>query len=122
MAQEYMKQLPDDGQEQIFIADGAYNSDALEKIAPDKNVKVQTTSLTGKAPEDIVADFVLNGEGTEILFCPCKKEPTSCKYNPNNGYVTATMPDNCLCILPTSGRMQGKDKQKEKQKHCPGHR
>lgn len=100
MAEEYMEQLPDNGPKQTLIADGAYNSDSLQKLASDKNVKVQTTSLTGKAPEDIAADFVLNEEGTRMLSCPAGKQPTSCKHNPNNGYVTATMPNNCCASCP----------------------
>ena len=100
MAEEYVGQLADDGPKQTLIADGAYNSDNLQKLASDKNVNVQTTSLTGKAPEDIVADFILNDEGTMVLSCPAGKEPTSCKHNPNNGYITATMPDNCCASCP----------------------
>lgn len=100
MAEEYMEQLPDDGQKQVFVADGAYNSEKLEELADQKNVEVQTTSLTGKAPNDICADFILNEAGTEILSCPVGKEPTSNKYNANNGCITAIMPDNCCATCP----------------------
>jgi len=100
MAEEYVEQLAEDGPKQTLTADGAYNSDNRQKLASDKNVDVQTTSLTGKAPEDIVADFVLNDEGTRILCCPAGKEPTSCKHNPDNGYITAAMPDSCCASCP----------------------
>ena len=100
MAEEYMEQLPDDGPNQIFIADGAYNSDSLEETAAKKNVEIQTTSLTGKAPEDIAADFILNEEKTEVLSCPAGNVPTGCKYNPNTGCITATIPDNRCASCP----------------------
>lgn len=108
MAEEYMGQLPDDGVKKLFIADGAYNSDSLEAIAETKNVEIQTTSLTGKAPEDIVADFILNEEETEVLSCPAGNVPTSCKYNQNKGYITATMPDNCCASCPHKNECKAK--------------
>ncbi len=108
MAEEYMEQLPDHGPKQTFIADGAYNSDALEKTASVKNVEIHTTSLTGKAPEDTLADFTLNEDGTEILSCPVGKEPTGCKYNANNGYITAEMPGNCCASCPHKDKCRAK--------------
>lgn len=108
MAEEYMGQLPDDGSKKLFIADGAYNSDSLEAIAKTKNVDIQTTSLTGKAPEDIAADFILNEEETEVLSCPAGNAPTSCKYNPNKGYITAIMPDNCCASCPHKNECKAK--------------
>ena len=100
MAKEYMEQLPDNGPKQIFTADGAYNSDKLKELAAKKNVTIQTTSLTGKETNDVFADFVLNDEETAILSCPAGKVPTSCNYNPNNGRITAKMPDNCCATCP----------------------
>ena len=100
-----MEQLPDDGQKKIFIADGAYNSDRLEAMAETKNVEIQTTSLTGKAPEDIAADFILNGEETEILSCPAGNVPINSKYNPNTGCITAAMLRiRAVSILLTMGK------------------
>lgn len=100
MAEKYIEQLPDDGRKRLAIMDGAYNSDSLEEAAKAKNVEIHTTSLTGKAPEDILADFTLNEEGTEVLSCPAGKAPASCQYNPNTGCITAKMPDNCCASCP----------------------
>ena len=114
MAEEYVEQLPEDGPAQILTADGAYNSDRLEELASKKNVTVQTTSLTGKAPDDIFGDFTLNSEGTEILYCPAGNSPVSCQYNPKTGYVTGTMPENCCAACPH--RMSCKAKVNNKKK------
>lgn len=108
MAEEYMEQLPDDGRKKIFIADGAYNSDRLGELAEAKNVEIQTTSLTGKAPEDIAADFILNEEETEILSCPAGNVPINSKYNPNTGCITATMPNNCCASCPHKNECKAK--------------
>lgn len=107
MAEEYMEQLPGGGPAQTLVTDGAYNSDSLEELAAEKNVAIHTTSLTGKAPEDIVADFVLNAEETEILLCPAGKKPSSCKYSAKTGYVTAVMPDNCCASCPNRDKCKG---------------
>ena len=100
MAGQYMEEQPDNGPRQVFTADGAYNSERLEELAAQKNIDIQTTSLTGTAPFDIDADFVLNEEGTEILSCPCGKVPVENKYNENTGCITATMPENCCQNCP----------------------
>lgn len=90
MAEQYMEEQPDDGSGQVFIADGAYNSDRLEELAAQKNIDLQTTSLTGAQPYDIDADFTLNDAGNEILSCPCDYVPTENKYNEKTGLITAT--------------------------------
>ncbi len=100
MAEEYMEQQPDNGPRQTFTADGAYNSDRLEELAKQKNIDIQTTSLTGKGSPDIHADFTLNEEETEVLSCPAGKTPAKCKYNTNDGIITAEMPDNCCAGCP----------------------
>ena len=100
LAEEYISGLPEEGPKQRLITDGAYHSAALEEMAAGKNVELQTTSLTGKTPEDIIADYVLNEEKTEVLSCPVGNTPTSCEYNPNTGYITATMPGNCCASCP----------------------
>lgn len=100
MAKAYMEQQPDNGHKQIFTADGAYNGDDVERLAEEKNIDIQTTSLTGKMPNDIFADFVLNAEQTAVLTCPMGFEPTSCDYKPNNGHIMAKMPNNCCATCP----------------------
>ncbi len=114
MAEEYMETLPDDGGKKRLIMDGAYNSEGLEKLAKEKNVEIQTTSLTGKAPEDIMADFVLNEEETEILACPVGNIPTVCKYNPKNGKIIASMPDHCCATCPHRDKCKAKINNKKK--------
>ena len=63
-------------------------------MAEKKNVKIQTTCLTGKPTNDVYADYVLNEDKTEMLKCPKGYAPTSCKHNSNSGIITAKMPNN----------------------------
>lgn len=96
LAEAYMGRQPDNGPKQTLTADGAYNSDQLDKLAEKKNIDIQTTALTGAEPWDIDADFVLNEEGTAIVSCPQGYKPLRNKYNPKTGLIVATMP-NCCC-------------------------
>ena len=100
MAEEYVDQLPDNGPEQVITVDGVYNSDELQEKAKRKNVRIQTTALTGKPTDDVFADFVLNEEETEVIRCPKGYTPVSCRYNSHNGIITAKMPNNCCESCP----------------------
>lgn len=100
MAADYVKSQPDNGPEVTVSCDGAYDSEELRKAAEQKNVRFQTTALSGTQPYDIDADFVMNEDGTEILSCPCGHKPVKCSYSASNGYVTAMMPDNCCATCP----------------------
>ena len=113
MAETYMQEIPEGSVAQTFLADGAYNSDELEKLAAEKNVKVQTTSLTGKSPADIFADFILNEDKTEILSCPEGNKPISSNYNENTGNITATMPHNCCVNCPHRDQCKAKVNKKK---------
>lgn len=95
MAEDYMRQLPNDGEKIVLSADGAYNSEELKNLAEEKNVDIRNTALTGKTPDEIFADFVLNEDGTKILTCPAGNIPDVCHYNSDTGRITATMPHNC---------------------------
>ena len=100
LAENYLEQLPDNGPKTVLTADGAYSSEELKSLAEQKNVEIRNTALTGKTPDKIFADFVLNEEGTKILECPAGKVPDVSHFNPATGRITATMPDNCCANCP----------------------
>lgn len=104
LAEEYIKQLPDNGPKQVVIGDGAFNGEELEKLAAQKNVEIVTTSLTGKPVDDIFAEFVLNEENTAVLNCPKGLAPVSNKYNVKDSSITAVMPERACADCPYKGR------------------
>ena len=108
MAEGYLKQLPDDSPKVILSADGAYCGDELKNLSEEKNVELRNTALTGKTPDDIFADFVLNEEGTEILTCPAGQTPEVCHFNPDTGRITATMPCNYCANCPNREKCKAK--------------
>ncbi len=67
------------------VTDGAYAGAHVTELAEENNVCLVHTNLTGREPEDILADFEFNGEGNKVLKCPGGFEPKSCSYNQGTG-------------------------------------
>jgi hypothetical protein len=63
----------------VMITDGAFASDDNFKAALTNNIELVTTSLTGKAPPEIILDFKIEDE--TITACPAGHTPTGCSYN-----------------------------------------
>ena len=77
---EHLKQMDEQKETSVMVADGAYSGTETIQLAADKNVELITTSLTGKEAPDILADFEFNEEETKVLRCPAGYEPKSCSY------------------------------------------
>ena len=78
--QEHLDQMDKQEERIVIVTDGAYSGTENTQLANDKNVELITTSLTGKAAPDIIADFEFNEEGTQVLKCPAGHAPKSCSY------------------------------------------
>ena len=63
-----------------LVADGAYSGKENHDLASEKNIRLVNTDLSGKAVDDILADFEFNESGTKVLRCPAGHEPKSCGY------------------------------------------
>ena len=108
LEERFLNDLPE-GEPVIELqTDGGYGSESLEKHEALKNVTHKATSLTGKAPDPVFADFELSEDGQSIKSCPKGHRPTSCRYNPKAGTITATMPDNCCRSCPFRDRCRAK--------------
>lgn len=73
-----------------IVADGAYSSDDLKEKANEKNIELITTDLTGRATNDIYADFVFSEEGDRIVKCPAGNKPVSSSYVKSTGKCRAS--------------------------------
>lgn len=71
-----------------IVTDGAYSGTQNGEMAAEKNVRLVTTSLTGREAEDILADFEFSGDGRKVIKCPGGHEPKSCSYNQETGQCT----------------------------------
>lgn len=78
--QVHLEEMDAQEERTVIITDGAYSGTENTRLAADKNVELVTTSLTGKATPDILADFEFNKEGTKVLRCPAGHTPKSCSY------------------------------------------
>ncbi len=77
---DHLKKMEPQAEQTKIITDGAYSGTENTRLAADKNVELLTTSLTGKAAPDILADFEFNEEGTKVIKCPAGNAPKSCTY------------------------------------------
>ena len=77
---EHLEQMDKQEERTVMVTDGAYSGTENIQLAADKNVELITTSLTGKAAPDILADFEFNEKGTKVLRCPAGHTPKSCSY------------------------------------------
>lgn len=94
--QEHLKQMDVQEERTVIVTDGAYSGTENTQLAADKNVELITTSLTGKAAPDILADFEFNEEGTKVLRCPAGYAPKSCSYmKPSNQCTVSFLHDQC---------------------------
>lgn len=75
-----LEKTPVQEEEGILIADGAYSGKENRDLSGEKNIRLVNTGLSGKPVNDILADFVINEEGTKVLRCPAGYEPKSCGY------------------------------------------
>jgi hypothetical protein len=67
----------------ILISDGAYGSVETVQLATENNIELITTSLVGKTPDELLADFSVDETAKTINFCPAGHKPTDCKYKEN---------------------------------------
>lgn len=95
MAERFVEKQEDDGPAIQAQVDGGYESERLEALAKKKNIEIKATSLTGKLPDDIMADFELDKDEKTVLKCPAGYAPVSNKCNEKQGCIIAVMPDNC---------------------------
>ena len=94
---EYLEELPEQKETMAIIADGAYNSEEIQKLASKKNVGVITTGLSGKTPNEILGNFTFSDDGKEVLVCPNGYAPKSNNYISQTGNVRISF-DKEKCI------------------------
>ena len=63
-----------------LIADGAYSSVEMARLAQENNIELVTTALIGKAPDVIIAEFAIDETAGTIITCPAGHAPADCKY------------------------------------------
>lgn len=93
---EHLKQMDVQEERTVIVTDGGYSGTENTQLANGKNVELITTSLTGKAAPDILADFEFNEEGTKVLRCPAGYAPKSCCYmKAGNRCAVSFLHDQC---------------------------
>lgn len=75
-----LERTPEQEETVTIVADGAYSGKENHDLASEKNIRLVNTDLSGRAVDDILADFEFNESGTKVLKCPAGYEPKSCGY------------------------------------------
>lgn len=84
----------------ILIADGAYGGIENQTLAESKNVNLITTALTGKTPNEIIADFEFDENGTSVKKCPAGYTPEKSTFYAETGMCRVIMKKSCCSNCP----------------------
>ena len=97
---EHLEQMDAPEETVTVVADGAYSGIENTALANEKNVKLITTSLTGREAPDIIADFEFNEEGTKVVQCPADHEPKSSSYMAPSNQCQVSFPRELCAGCP----------------------
>ena len=97
---EHLEQMDKQEEHTVIVTDGAYSGTENTRLAAEKNIELITTSLTGKAAPDILADFEFNEEGTKVLRCPAGHAPKSCSYMKQSNQCAVSFQHNQCANCP----------------------
>lgn len=95
-----LERTPQQDETAALVADGAYSGKENHDLASEKNIRLVNTDLSGKAVDDILADFAFNESGTKVLRCPAGHEPKPCGYTggkPRQFHVSFTQEQCAEC-------------------------
>lgn len=111
--QEYSRDYLEQNRDETMIADGAYGSVDLQKLAEKKNINLVTTSLTGKEADPVFSDFKMNEEGNEVISCPEGHTPISQKFYENTEMIRMKMSLRDCAECPLRDHCHAKLQKKE---------
>jgi hypothetical protein len=83
-----------------LVADGAYGGEENTALAKEKNINLVTTSLQGKKPDDIFADFEFSPDGRKVLKCPGGQTPATNSNNAKTEQCRITLDKNTCNSCP----------------------
>lgn len=116
-----------------LIADGAYGGTENQELAAANNINLTVTSLVGRTPIEIHADFEMSEDGKDVITCPAGNTPIKCTYSQATGQCRAVMErsqcENCpnfekcnaklqtnTAVVKVSAKMVQRSKQMKKMK------
>ena len=92
------------------VGDGLFNSDEMQKVAHEKNIKIVNTNLTGKAPADHCAEHKFDSDG-RLTECAGGAIPVNAKVN-KDGICTAKINKSDCDTCPYSAKCGKKEQVK----------
>ena len=89
--QQFSKDYIKRNQDETMISDGAYGSVEIQKLAEEKNIEFISTSLVGKEPDPIFADYQLSDDERSVSKCAAGHTPIESKYSKKNEMIRMKM-------------------------------
>ncbi len=80
-----------------ITSDGAYGSEETIALAKEKNITLITTSLIGKSPDPLLAEFEIDEKNHTILTCPAGHKPTDTTYTTKTDCYASHF-DKSICM------------------------
>lgn len=111
---DYLDQQPDcpEGESETVINDGAFVSDEIMKIADEKNIQLIPTAMTGKLPNEILADFELTEKETAVVKCPMGYEPSRQTFSEKTETIRAKFEKSCCQSCPNRDQCKADEQKK----------
>ena len=105
---EYLKSRSEGAEKETVICDGAYSGKENQELAESRNVKLVPTALTGKATDQVFAEFELSEDGTEVQNCPKGHKPIKTTHYPKTGMNRALFSKECCENCPNREQCRAK--------------
>lgn len=87
---ETIEKLGEQETSMTLLTDGAYSSIDNMELAAKYNIELITTALLGKSPDEIMADFQLDGQSKKVIKCPAGFSPYKTRYYEESGMYRAS--------------------------------
>lgn len=109
---DYLAQREEDAAPEIMIADGAYGGEENVQLAEESGVELVVTALTGKNPDEIMGEFNLSEDGTQVLTCPMGHEPEKTTFHRKSGMCRAKFSRSCCEQCPYREKCHAREQRK----------
>ena len=109
---DYLAQRSKDAAPETVVADGAFGGEENVRLAQESGVELVVTALTGKEPEEIMGEFHLSEDGTQVLTCPMGHTPEKTTFHHKSGMCRARFSRACCEHCPYREKCRAREQRK----------
>ena len=109
---DYLAQREENAAPETMIVDGAYGGEENVRLAEESGVELVATALTGKDPDEIMGQFILSEDGTQVLTCPMGHTPEKTTFHRKSGMCRAKFSRSCCEHCPCREKCRAREQRK----------